>query len=83
MQINILLKILKFNFIIGKKILLKNIKIGITKLVRNRFDIIIINEILQRKIWNDIYYMIKKFNRIFMFQNERWILIKKMQKVYN
>ena len=50
MQINILLKILKFNFIIGKKILLKNIKIGITKLVRNRFDIIIINEILQRKI---------------------------------
>ena len=51
MQINILLKILKFNFIIGKKILLKNIKIGITKLVRNRFHIIIINEILKRKIW--------------------------------
>ena len=28
---------------------------GMTKLVRNRFHIIIINEIIKRNIWNDIF----------------------------
>ena len=61
-----IIKILRFKIIY----IIEKYKNDMTKLVRNRFLIIIINEILNRYFWNDIFCWLhdKKYNIIFMFQ---------------